>query len=70
LNCIYLNNGECFASPFAEASPVREQMGYKIERYKPTDDEKKKYCTDERNFRACPRFKAYQDDLKFRGLKK
>jgi hypothetical protein len=64
VNCIYFNTGECWAQPFATQMPGVPTA----EHYKPTDDEKNRYCMNEKEFRACPRFKAYQADLKASGL--
>jgi hypothetical protein len=62
VDCIYFEESKCWAAPFAE--------GEEGVLYKPTEVEKKQYCLNTKNFRKCPRFKAYQDDLKFRGLQK
>lgn len=34
--------------------------------YDPTLEEEKKYCQNIKNYRKCPRFKAYQLDLEMR----
>jgi hypothetical protein len=84
VDCIYFMGSKCWANPFAEKKVSdltsrtlrkmsvgpHESVGENIEFYEPSQDEKKDYCLNIKNFRECPRFKAYQDDLKFRGLQK
>lgn len=71
VNCIYFINGKCWAQPFAARSKLSQSAAAEqVEFYKPTEEEQKKYCMNIGEFRACPRFQAYQDDLKARGLEK
>jgi hypothetical protein len=65
VNCVYLVDGECRAQPFTKMHGSRGSTGF----YKPTEEEQKNYC-QAYTFNTCPRFKAYQDHLKFAGLQK
>jgi hypothetical protein len=56
VECIYLNDGECRAQP-------RQHLGEKKNYYKPSEDDKKQYCTAP-DFQRCPRFSAYQNHMK------
>jgi hypothetical protein len=67
VDCIYLNEDECRAQPYVAKRIGRpEDMTF----YKPNEEDQKEYRKDKVNFKACPRFKAYQDDLRARGLEK
>jgi len=71
VNCIYLINGQCWAQPFAAHSKLAQSSASeKIEFYKPTEEDQKHFCASGIGFQTCPRFQAYQDDLKARGLGK
>lgn len=60
VDCIYLFKDKCRAQPI-----VDKEEGY----YKPTDEDRKRFCSMRANeFRACPRFQAYQDHLRAIGL--
>jgi len=52
---------ECHAQPFALDNIY----------YKPTKEEMEKYCQtrSDEGFSYCPRFRAYQDHLEYRGKK-
>ena len=58
MDCGYFVNGDCVVPPFGA-------QGYY---YKPTEEEQKALCKNE--FRACPRFTAYQNHLKAVGIQK
>ena len=60
VDCGYFVEGDCVAQPFA--------MGGHY--YKPTEEEKKRFCENENEFKVCPRFTAYQEHLKAIGLRK
>ena len=62
LECVYLVSDECRAQPLT--SKIEGEIPY----YKPSQEDLKIYCKDARNFRACPKYIGYQDDLKARGL--
>lgn len=66
VDCIYLTKGECRAQPFARVGFGRGGFAF----YTPTETEQVKYCNNGPEFKACPRFVAYQDHLKAIGLVK
>jgi hypothetical protein len=71
MNCVYLNNGQCWAQPFAPRTTLDRQAAVdQIELYKPTGDEQTRFCTNTRpaGFRTCPRAMLYHDYLRARGL--
>jgi len=66
MDCIYLNGDQCRAQPYIQE--VIGRVGDTMRFYKPTEEDKNTFCKQP-DFEGCPRFKAYQDDLKARGLK-
>jgi len=62
VNCVYLVKDECRAQPILD-----KEEGY----YKPIERDRERFCSGRViNFRACPRFQAYQDHLRAIGLEK
>jgi hypothetical protein len=55
MDCIYFSGSECLAQPHSIA---------KRPHYKPTDEDQKLYCKNGNEFKACPRFTAYQEHVK------
>jgi hypothetical protein len=64
VDCIYFANNQC------RAQPVIVGVSTMGESYKPTEADKRKYCQNEAEFKACPRFTAYQNHLKAVGLER
>jgi hypothetical protein len=62
LDCIYFTKGECLAQPFVKL-PSKEY-------YKPNEEDQKSFCKNRDEFRACPRFGAFQEHLRALGLEK
>jgi hypothetical protein len=61
MDCIYLVKGECLAQPF-----VTGDKAY----YKPTEEDRKGFCTERTNVRACPRLQTYQAHFRAMGSEK
>jgi hypothetical protein len=55
MDCIYLSRNDCLAQP---ASALKR------EHYKPTDEDQKLFCKNGSEFKACPRFTAYQEHVR------
>ena len=65
VQCIYLDKDECHAQIVGK-SPYKEESPY----YKPTEDEMKRLCKNEKEFLACPRYAGYQNHLRALNLQK
>ena len=61
VDCVYLFKDECRAQPILDKG-----VGY----YKPTEEDRRIYCTNHRRMRGCPRLQSYETYLKAKGLEK
>ncbi len=66
MDCVYLLTRYCTAQVARMAGKIPSAAGY----YKPTDEERKSFCNNSNEFRACPRFVAFQMHLSAKGLTK
>jgi hypothetical protein len=61
VECVYLMSGECRAQPV-----LSKETGY----YKPTEEDRKTFCTNRYHMRECPRLQSYEVHLKALGLER
>ncbi|MCJ7456095.1 hypothetical protein MUP07_05035 [Candidatus Bathyarchaeota archaeon] len=61
VDCVYLFKDGCRAQPILD-----KEAGY----YKPTEEDQKIFCRNQRRMRTCPRLQTYEIYLKAIGLEK
>jgi hypothetical protein len=61
VDCVYLFKDGCRAQPILD-----KEAGY----YKPTEEDKTRFCSNPRLMRTCPRAGLYHEHLRAIGLEK